>query len=79
MATTTQHIVKATLIVVPLEGTERYLEKGATVPEGVAAKDIKRLTEAGLIGKAPAAEQTQTTTSGDSGTGTNPPPADPKK
>jgi hypothetical protein len=78
MATTNQHIVKATLIVVPLDGTERYLEKGAIVPDGVAAKDIKRLIETGLIAKVPAEEQTSTT-SGGSGTDTNPPPTDPKK
>ncbi|QYC54928.1 hypothetical protein SEA_POPPER_9 [Arthrobacter phage Popper] len=52
-----QHVVKATLIVVRADYTEHYLEKGATLPEGVSAADRKRLTEAGLIEKAPAPEK----------------------
>ncbi|AYN58633.1 hypothetical protein QEO74_gp59 [Arthrobacter phage Nandita] len=60
MATTNQHVVKATLIVVRVDDTERYLEKGTTLPEGVSAADRKRLTEAGLIEKAPAPQTTST-------------------
>lgn len=74
MATTQQYVVKATLIVVKVDNTERYLERGTTVPDGVSADDRKRLAAAGLIEKAPAAEQSGTT-SGDGGTGTNPDPA----
>ncbi|QWY84212.1 hypothetical protein QEO77_gp11 [Arthrobacter phage Zaheer] len=61
---TNQHVVKATLIVVRADDTEHYLEKGATLPEGVTAADRKRLTEAGLIEKAPAPEKTSTPATG---------------
>lgn len=71
MATAQQHTVKATLIVVRVDKTERYLEKGATLPEGVSAEDRKRLLAAGLIEKAPAAEQAATSTSA-AGSGTDP-------
>lgn len=66
---TNQHVVKATLIVVRVDDTERYLEKGTPVPEGVSAADRKRLTEAGLIEKAAAPETNSTPATG-SGSGT---------
>lgn len=74
MATTQQHVVKATLIVVRVDKTERYLEKGATLPEGVSADDRKRLAAAGLIEKAPATKQTASSTNA-TGSGTNPAPS----
>lgn len=72
---TNQHVVKATLIVVRVDDTERYLEKGTTLPEGVSAADRKRLTEAGLIEKAPAPEKTSTPATGSAnGSQTSEPP-----
>lgn len=72
---TNQHVVKATLIVVRVDDTERYLEKGTTLPEGVSAADRKRLTEAGLIEKAPAPETTSTPATGSAnGSQTSEPP-----
>jgi hypothetical protein len=52
------HIVTATLIVAKVEDTERYFEKGAVLPEGVSAKERKRLVEAGVI--APVEESPKT-------------------
>jgi tetraacyldisaccharide-1-P 4'-kinase len=43
------HIVTATLIVAKFGDTERYFEKGATLPAGVSAAERKRLVGAGLV------------------------------
>lgn len=41
--------VKAAAIVVPVDGTERYLYRGALLPSGVKAADRKRLEDMGLV------------------------------
>lgn len=41
--------VNAGAIVVPVKGADRYLYRGAILPEGVDAKDIKRLKSIGLV------------------------------
>lgn len=46
-----QYKVTAAAAVVAVGGTERYLYRGATVPAGVSAADIKRLMKMGLISK----------------------------
>lgn len=50
--------VKAAAIVVPVSGTERYLYRGAPLPEGVTDADRKRLIDVGLVEEVaePAAE-----------------------
>lgn len=45
--------VTAACVVVNLEGQDRYLYKGAIVPEGVGKADIVRLSNTGLIVEAP--------------------------
>lgn len=75
---TNQHVVKATLIVVRVDDTERYLEKGATLPEGVSAADRKRLTEVGLIEKAPVQETTSTPATGSGGASASQPSGEQK-
>ncbi|UYG15769.1 hypothetical protein BRM3_08935 [Brachybacterium huguangmaarense] len=41
--------VKAACVVVKLFGQDRYLYKGAVLPDGVPAADITRLSNTGLI------------------------------
>lgn len=41
--------VEAGAIVVAVKGKERYLYKGAILPDGVKADDIKRLKSIGLV------------------------------
>ncbi|OMH30648.1 hypothetical protein BGP79_11865 [Tersicoccus sp. Bi-70] len=41
--------MKAACAVVPVGGSERYLYRGAILPDGVKAADLKRFTELGLI------------------------------
>lgn len=41
--------VNAGAIVVPVKGADRYLYRGAILPEGVDADDIKRLKSIGLV------------------------------
>lgn len=48
--------VEAACVVVTLFGQDRYLYKGAVLPSGVPAADITRLSNTGLIVKAPAPE-----------------------
>lgn len=43
------HIVTATLIVAKFGDTERYFEKGATLPAGVTSEERKRLVAAGVV------------------------------
>ncbi|MFJ2518658.1 hypothetical protein ACIOWF_06770 [Cellulosimicrobium cellulans] len=43
------HRVKAAAAVVPLGGTDRYLYRGARVPDGVEDKHLKRLVSVGLL------------------------------
>lgn len=58
---TNQYRVTGAAAVVRVGGTERYLYGGASVPAGVSAADIKRLTKMGLISKvAPAAAKEST-------------------
>lgn len=41
--------VSAGCIVVPVKGADRYLYKGAVLPDGIEATDIKRLKSIGLV------------------------------
>ena len=41
--------VNAGAIVVPVKGADRYLYRGAILPEGVDADDVKRLKSIGLV------------------------------
>jgi len=50
-----QYKVTAAAAVVRVGGTERYLYRGASVPVGVSAVDIKRLMKMGLVSKVVAA------------------------
>ena len=45
----TQHKVTAAAVVVNVQGQERYLYRGAVLPEGVAKADMRRLLNAGLL------------------------------
>lgn len=50
MATKTEHRVKAAAAVINAgTATERYLYRGARVPTGVSAEELKRLTSLGLV------------------------------
>lgn len=53
--------VSAGCIVVPVKGADRYLYKGAVVPDGVDAADIKRLKSIGLVKEVKAATRPTTT------------------
>lgn len=69
MASQTVHKVTAAAVVVKTAGAERYLYKGAIVPSGVHADEIKRLVKIGLIERvtieaAPKAEDTADETAG---------------
>lgn len=44
-----QHKVTAAAVVVNVEGQERYLYRGAVLPEGVAKADLRRLLNNGLL------------------------------
>lgn len=41
--------VSAGCIVVPVKGADRYLYKGAVLPDGIEATDLKRLKSIGLV------------------------------
>lgn len=41
--------VTAGAVVVPVNGSERYLYRGALLPDGVKAEDRKRLVDVGLV------------------------------
>lgn len=43
------HSVKAAAAVVPVGGTDRYLYRGARVPDAVEKKDLDRLVSVGLL------------------------------
>lgn len=60
------HVVTATMIVAKTEDSERYLDKGNTLPTDVPAEERKRLLSAGLIAKTEDPDPTQETT-GDPG------------
>lgn len=47
-----EYKVTAGAVVVRVGGTERYLYRGATLPDGVSADDVKRLSGLGLIEQA---------------------------
>ena len=49
MAQRNINVVAAACAVVKVGGSERYLYKGSVVPSGVDQKDVKRLTEIGLL------------------------------
>ncbi|WP_309132642.1 hypothetical protein [Brevibacterium sp.] len=49
MAATSVPTVTAAAVVVQVEGQDRYLYKGAVLPDGVKAEDVKRLKSIGLV------------------------------